>query len=209
MSVGLVLACLSVALIGGLATGGRISALENLPIRGWPFLAAAVGAQVLAWAFWLAGLPAGLSYASGLAVSGMSVAVFLVINRALLGTDLVAAGLLLNAVVIAANGAMPVSAPAAVRSGAGVATVADLRHEPATPETRLRLLADIVPVPLPLHPEVDSAGDVLIAAGLAEMLFMALHRQRRGRYERRPPRVARLSGTGPDRREISGGEESP
>ena len=208
--MGLVLLCLAVALVAALATGGRLSALESIPIRGWPLLAAAAGAQVLAWAFALLGLPVGLAYAAGLAVSGVSIAVFLVVNGALVGTGLIAAGLLANAVVIAANGAMPVSARAAVRSGAGAGTVADQLHEPATDATRLRLLGDVIAVPLPLRPEVDSPGDVLAAAGLAEMLFTALRRSRRDRYvgaraARRgsrtgppvaaPPPVAGLVGT--------------
>ena len=50
----------------------------------------------------------------------------------------------------------------------------DARHEIAGIGTRLRWLGDIVPVPLPVRPEVVSPGDVLVAAGLAELVVLGM-----------------------------------
>jgi hypothetical protein len=101
---------------------------------------------------------------------------FLARNRRARGTGLVAVGLLTNALVVAANGAMPVSPQAADRAGVGVLEVltGDRRHELEGPDTRLRALGDVVPVPLPWRPEVVSAGDVLVAAGLGQLVFLGM-----------------------------------
>lgn len=148
----------------GLALGGRPG---GVALRSPALLGAALLVQLL-------GALAGRVVAPvGLAGSAALVGVFLLRNRGLRGTGLVALGLLANALVVGANGAMPVSADAAARAGAAV-PVGDGRHETAGPGTRLRLLADLVPVPLPLRPEVVSAGDVAVAAGLGELVLVAL-----------------------------------
>ena len=101
---------------------------------------------------------------------------FLLRNRRLRGAGVVAAGLLLNAAVIGLNGAMPVERGAAQAAGVPYGAIAagrDARHEPAGPATRLRPLGDVVPVPLPLLPQVLSPGDVLVAAGLGVVVLVA------------------------------------
>src|SRR5439155_20104550 len=95
----------------------------------------------------------------------------------LAGITLISVGLLANAVVVAANGAMPVSIDAAYRARVGISAIAsgsDARHQIAGTGTQLRWLGDVVPVPLPWRPEVVSAGDVLVAAGLAELVVLAM-----------------------------------
>ena len=86
---------------------------------------------------------------------------------------LAAAGTFLNLLVIAANGGfMPMSAKA-LRM-AGLAEMLDpertsqlIRHAIMTPETRLKPLADIIPVPgYPVTAQVASIGDVLISLAL-------------------------------------------
>lgn len=184
--MGLVSLSAVLGLLVGFAFGGRLAALERVTLHGWPLLVTAVLAQVLGVALGHLGVPAGGAYAGGLACSAACVAVFLAVNRAVAGTGLLALGLGVNALVIAVNGAMPVSAYAAVRAGVGAAAVADARHVPATDGTHLRLLADVIPVPLPGRPEVDSVGDLLAAAGLAQLACTATEprRRRRGRRER-------------------------
>jgi hypothetical protein len=116
-----------------------------------------------------------------LAVSALLAAGFLAVNRGVRGTGLVAAGLLSNALVVGLNGAMPVSADASGRAGISTQDIlsADPRHELAGPATRLDLLGDVVPVLLPVHPEVVSPGDVLVAAGLAELVVLGMRPRRR------------------------------
>ena len=166
----LVLVVLVAALVLGWATGGSLERLGSLPLRSLRLVAGALAAQVGGT------LVGGPFYPLGLAASAALVVAFLVRNRGVQGTGLVALGLLANALVVVANGAMPVSPQAADRAGVGVleVLVGDRRHELEGPDTRLRALGDVVPVPLPLRPEVVSAGDVLVAAGLGQLVFLGM-----------------------------------
>jgi hypothetical protein len=108
-------------------------------------------------------------------LSALFVALFLGANWQVAGVPLVAAGLLLNGVVVALNFAMPVSTTAAARAGLAPAELRlgdDPFHEGAGPHTRLANLGDTIPVALPWRPQVVSPGDVLVAAGVA-LLFVA------------------------------------
>jgi hypothetical protein len=113
------------------------------------------------------------------------VTVFLAINHRHPGLKLAAAGVLLNLVVVMANGAMPVDEVSARSVGVETGSADfDAGHEEAHEDTRLTILADRIPVPL--ADQVLSVGDILLLAGL--FLF-----------------IARASGS-PDRR--SDGERS-
>lgn len=186
----LVLIALLAALAVGWILGGRLERLGELPLRGRRLVLAGLLAQ-------LAGaLVGGPFYPVGLGVSALLVLAFLLRNRGVRGTGLVALGLLANALVVGANGAMPVSADAAGRAGVSTQDLvsgSDARHEPLDGQTRLPLLADVVPVPLPVHPEVVSPGDVLVAAGLAELVVLGMGAPPgRPRGPRRPYRARRL-----------------
>ena len=177
--MGLVVVVLLVAVAVGWALGGSLDRLGSLPLRRRRLVLAAVGAQLAG------GLVGGPAHAVGLVVSAGCVAAFLLANRGVRGTGLVALGLGANALVVGLNGAMPVSAAALERAGSGAA-VSGLRHEPADDATRLSWLGDVVPVPLPLRPEVVSPGDVLVAAGVAQVVVAGMLRPLRGV---RPPRA--------------------
>jgi hypothetical protein len=141
-----------------------------LPLRSLGLVAGALGAQLLGT------LVGGPAYPLGLAASAALVLAFLALNRSVRGVGLVALGLLANALVVTANGAMPVSPQAADRAGVGVleVLVGDQRHELEGADTRLRALGDVIAVPLPLRPEVVSAGDVLVAAGLGQLVVLGM-----------------------------------
>jgi hypothetical protein len=97
------------------------------------------------------------------------------------GIPLVALGLVLNAVVVARNGAMPVSIFSAHRAGVSILSIAtgnDPRHTIAGIGSVWRSLGDVIPLPLPLIPEVVSPGDILGAAGLGEFVVMTSRRRR-------------------------------
>ena len=173
-----------VALVGavavGLAFGGRWSRLTQLRLQWRALVVAAVLAQGGGALIGIAGLAnARSSYVVGLAVSAACGAVFCARNLRIAGVPLLTLGLLCNALVVALNGAMPVSVHAALRAGVPLADiVGDARHRVADAGTTLRPLADIIPVPLPARPEVVSAGDVLVAAGLAELISVGMLRRR-------------------------------
>lgn len=171
----LVLLVVLVALVVGRLAGGTLARLGAVPLRRRRLVVLALAAQLLG------ALVGGPAHALGLAASAGLVVAFLVRNRGVRGTGLIALGLLANALVVGANGAMPVSEDAAARAGAPIGSLlagADPRHELAGPGTRLRLLADVVPVPLPRFPVVVSAGDVLVAAGAAQLVVAGMLRQR-------------------------------
>jgi hypothetical protein len=167
VGVGLVLVVGALATVGGLLAGGR-------PRHGRRFRAV----RLLVAAFVLqagagATLGAGPAYAATLALSGLLAAVFVAANARVPGVPLIGLGLALNAWVVGVNGAMPVSPSAAQTAGVAVDRV-DPRHTVLADDSRLGLLGDVIPVPLPLRPEVVSAGDVLVAAGVGLVLLTGL-----------------------------------
>ena len=167
----LIIFVLTGALLLGWAFGGRLGRLGGLPLRDGGLVVAAFAVQLLG------GVLGGAAYQVGLAVSVLLAGVFLARNRGVRGTGLVALGLLSNAVVVGLNGAMPVSQAAAARAGVstqGVAAGRDPRHELADGRTRLRVAGDILAVPLPLRPEVVSPGDVMVAAGLGQLVVVGM-----------------------------------
>ncbi len=167
----LVLVVLLCAVLVGRVCGGSVDRLGALDLRRRRLVVAALAVQALG------AVVGGPLHAVGLAGSAALVTAFLVVNRGVRGTGLVALGLGANALVVALNGAMPVSATAAARAEVALADVAaglDSRHEVADGATRLPLLGDVVPVLLPLRPEVVSPGDVLVASGLGQLVVVGM-----------------------------------
>lgn len=164
------------ALLLALALGGRWSRLSTLQLRSRLLVPAALLVQS-AGGFFADYGDTGRAYAAGLALSAVLVGVFCVRNLGSRGIGLVTLGLAANALVVALNGAMPVSIDAAYRARVPIGAISggtDARHEIAGIGTRLRPLGDVIPVPLPVRPEVVSVGDVLVAAGLAELLVVGM-----------------------------------
>jgi hypothetical protein len=100
--------------------------------------------------------------------------VFLRLNLLRPGVALLAVGFGSNALVVALNGAMPVSLVALARAGLDIHVVNDPRHEIATVTTTLPWLGDVVPVALPWLGQAVSPGDVLIAAGAGLLLYSGM-----------------------------------
>ena len=86
-----------------------------------------------------------------------------------------AVGIFLNALVIALNGAMPVSTTAA-EEVAPTQAVGSIKHEPLTDDTVLPLLADRIAVSA--FGQVWSVGDLLLLAGVAVDGFRSSPRRR-------------------------------
>jgi hypothetical protein len=163
------------ALLVGGVLGGHLGRLGELGLRHQSVVVVALLVQLAG------GVLGGPAYGLGLVLSVLLVAVFLAWNRGVRGTGLVTLGLLSNALVVSLNGAMPVSADASGRAGITIQDIlsgADARHELAGATTHLRWLGDVVPVLLPVYPEVVSVGDVLVAAGLAQLVVVGMTRGR-------------------------------
>lgn len=139
---------------GWLFGGRRIERLAELRIRWWPLLAAAVILRAIAPFF---GELSVIAYVLGFA----GITAVALYERQLPGMSLIAAGATLNAIVVTANGGMPVD-PVAVQA-AGATMTNNRLHIELGPETRLPQLADVIP--LALYRSVYSVGDVLLALG--------------------------------------------
>ena len=103
-------------------------------------------------------------------------------------------GTALNATAILVNGGfMPVWDQALAAAGLTPAEIASPIHFVLSAEPLLDFLlhagplGDVIPVPLPLVPNVLSIGDVLLAAGLAFFVFASLQREPRPAAAGTPP----------------------
>src|SRR3954452_2230538 len=180
--VGLTIVVLVGAVAVGYALNGTWAGLTTLRLRWRRMVVAAVVAQTGGATLGILGVgDARRGYVLGLALSAMCAAAFCVGNLHVPGVPLVTLGLAANALVVTLNGAMPVSIVAALHAGVPITDIAagyDARHTIAGEGTVLRSLGDVVPLPLPIRPEVISAGDVLVAAGLGEIVVMGMLRRR-------------------------------
>lgn len=175
---------IAVGLVAGVARRSRHRHLATPRLRALPVLAAGVAAQLAS------GVVAGTAL---VLVSYVLLLAFAVRNLHLVGMPVVLVGLALNALVIGANGGMPVRAGALEAAGViepgeadGVAAV-DLgtkRHLEGDGD-RLRFLGDIVPVP-PLD-RVVSFGDLVLYVGLADVVAHVVRRRRRPGTDQVPP----------------------
>lgn len=192
-----ILVVIVVSCLVGVARGGTMTNLSQLDLRSWPLVFAALVIQALGAFAATLGLPgAGAWYVLGMVGSAALITVFVVRNRALPGMPLIALGFVLNALVVAVNGAMPVDQAAADRVGistVGLYQNVDAKHELADSSTRLRFLADVIPVPLPgplaRGSNVLSVGDVVLAAGIGVLVvngMLAVRSRREPKHLRQP-----------------------
>lgn len=153
-------------LIAGLATGGSLRSLAQTRFDRIEILLAGFALQLavtlLPWkpfedeGFWL------------ILIASAAAAAFMFFNRRLPGMVLAAVGLSLNVIVIALNHGMPVSTRAIELAGAP-AFEAEGEHTTLGPETELPWLTDVIPIPV--AGSVLSVGDLLLALGLARLVY--------------------------------------
>lgn len=168
-------AAIVVGVLVGLLRGGRFANLGEAAFRLWPLLVLGVVVQGAA-AF------TGAGAVTVILLSYVLLIAFCAANLTHAGMGVVLVGIVLNLVVIGANGGMPVRADAIV--AAGIATrdeVPDLefgaKRHLETDDDRLMALGDIVPVPIAR--EVLSFGDLAMAVGVAAVLANLLRARQR------------------------------
>ncbi len=174
--------CMSVILLVGYLTGGRLRNLANLEIQ-WP---------------WLALIGLALQFVTGpgtsvplvcLYLSFALLIVFTIKNIRVFGFAVILAGVLCNLLVIGANGGMPVS-KAALRGSDQGRFLGDLENNPypkhhlATDDDLLRFLGDVIPLPEPIAQAI-SIGDILTYGGVGLVVVGAM----RGPSRRREPAI--------------------
>ena len=152
--------------LAGLALGGNWRNLRDVRIAWWPLAAASLALRVLGVVLaWPVAVHVGAILLTA-AVAAM--------NWRIPGAALIAAGSLLNAMVIGVNGGMPFDAAAAASAGASP-LLNDALHHPIGPGTILPWLTDVIP--LGLFRNVYSVGDFVIALGGFCAPFFVLRRR--------------------------------
>jgi hypothetical protein len=177
---------LVLAFVLALVRGGSVLNIATVPMRGAVLIGTGLALQVVVY---LPGLrTAQLVVRWGAPLYGVALALLLLaalLNWRLgVGLRLATVGLILNTLVIVANGgAMPTNLQAQ-QQVAGRARAAEIQNtasytnaRAATPHSALVWLSDIIPIPLPGgHGNVYSMGDVLIACGGALVIFRGTRR---------------------------------
>ncbi|MHB8293328.1 MAG: DUF5317 family protein [Acidimicrobiales bacterium] len=173
----------------GLARGGSFRNLAERDFSAWPALAAGIGCQVAAR------YVAGWEGFALLAGSYGLLALFAAANLGLTGMGVVLLGIMLNFTAIAVNHGMPVAPRAVV--AAGIATPSQLpglehrvhgKHVIAGASTRLIAIGDVIPF-APLH-SVFSFGDLIMAAGVADVMARLVSAPNRHERARSHPAAA-------------------
>lgn len=149
--------------------GGSLKSLAETRFHWVPLLYAALIVQI-AFEFWSPSWMHGTFAFALLMATTAGIAAFLFANRSLPGLAIAGAGLALNLLVIGVNGAMPVSA-AAARDAGVKANLDDIgfKHEKMGPDTRLRFLGDVIPIPN--SQQVFSVGDIVLAIGIGWLVY--------------------------------------
>jgi hypothetical protein len=171
--------------IGLLIGRGRITRLKDLDLHAPSVFILAAVVKVSLMVLGMRG--SSLAVAAGGPINIICYLLILLglwLNRRRWEMRLVAVGVLLNSLVIIVNGgSMPVDRGLAQQAG-NMALVRLLdspsyvTHKPVTERTRLRPLADVVPLPMllprPRFFSPGSIGDVLITAGVCWLILAAM-----------------------------------
>jgi hypothetical protein len=161
---------LAVAVAVALATGGHLGRVADREWH-WPVLVfAALAVQAL--------IEVGPSFPRSsnvglvlLLVSYVMLLAFCAVNLRHRGLAVVAVGIALNAIVIAADRGMPAKAPGDAR------VAATIKHHPLSDRDHLTGFGDVIVV-RPLHQAV-SLGDIFMAGGLISVLVHASRPRRK------------------------------
>jgi len=166
--------------------GGRIANLAQLRFRWVPAILGALVVQIVIVSVLPDGAPTlhRLLYVASYALA----AAFLVANRRIAGSHVVALGALLNTIAILANnGVMPASG-AALRAAGIPASSSGFTNSTHVAHAHIQILGDIfaIPKPLPFH-NVFSIGDICIALGVAIAIHTVTHSRLAPRRQRALP----------------------
>lgn len=178
----MIITLLVAVVAAGLAVlrGGSLDNLAATKFRWVWLLMAGLGAQI-GLELWS---PPWLDETLGLFVllfSNALVAVFLIANARLPGIAFAALGMVLNVIVIGANGAMPVSKKALETAGyEGELRDLGSKHELLDDDTRVPWLGDVIPVPYARA--VISLGDVVLALGIAQLVYRRTRPRKVGKH---------------------------
>lgn len=156
----------ALGIVFGVVACGSLRRIQSLPLRWLPLLLAILVVRLIGVAL---PLPTAV-YVGTLAATSIAAA----LNSHLPGAFVIMVGSLMNTLVVALNGGMPVSPEAAVLAGART-QLADGLHVLLSEETRASWLGDVIPVGLVRG--VFSPGDLALAAGGFWLTFAWVRRR--------------------------------
>jgi hypothetical protein len=164
-------------LLAGLLMRGRLTAIGEAQLRLWWLASVALAVQILL--IRVAGDSSSLPWWMPLAHVASYALLLLVVwaNRRTFGLPLVGIGLLMNTVVIAANGGMMPQAPETSHYRHPDAVAGEYLANSKTvllprDQTTLWWLSDTIVIPSGTHlPLIASPGDLVLAAGLAATVY--------------------------------------
>ncbi len=176
------------AVLIGLLRGGKLGRLLALPLQRleWIFIALFLQYAVsFSAAFNLPFLERYANYILGASYLILLIGIWF--NRNLPAIRVIAIGVLLNSVVIIANGGrMPVSAEALTKAGLEYSIPLleqgnYLKHTLLTSKTAFPFLADVIPLPPPYYPggKVISFGDIVLNLGIFTLVQRTMCQPRR------------------------------
>jgi hypothetical protein len=168
------------AVLVGYALGGRLERFEELRIHRWGLAVVAVPLQFLP-AFAIGAVAATVVGPVMFAVSYALLVLFLMWNRWIPGAWVMAIGLLLNLLVVVANGGMPVQPEAIDRAGMDVGALqesSNSKHHVMSDDDVLWRLGDVIAIPPPVS-AVLSIGDVLLYGGVCYSVVQIMRGRRR------------------------------
>jgi hypothetical protein len=176
----LFLSVILLSVLVGYVAGGRLRGFDRLRLKYWWLAPLGLGLQTLP----LPDTRHGTDFIVRIAVLGVSYLMLLVfagVNIRIPGIAVLFLGLALNAIVVVANGGMPVSREALQTSGQSgelrlLAADQGAKHHLMTSADHLTPLADVIPIPPPIR-QVASVGDGLVYAGLGWLIVAVMRRR--------------------------------
>jgi Family of unknown function (DUF5317) len=174
---------IGLAVCVGFIAGGSLRPFERFKVHWWGVALAGFALQWIP----LAGVVGREAGVAVLVASYGLLLTFAWVNRRLPALWLVMAGLVLNLLVIAVNGGMPVSASALETAGGNtdeLVGAGSAKHHLMGPEDALTPFGDVIGIPPPIG-AVISIGDVLLYAGIAVLVVTVM--LGRSGEDRRPP----------------------
>jgi len=154
---------LVIAIIVGLARGGKLSNLTEIGVRAWWLLFVGFGLQI--GAVFIPRSTRDLAVVLILAAY-LPLLLFVWLNRNMAGLWVAGIGILMNFTVIALNSGMPVMLEAIRLAGGSTDMALGAKYVILSEATRLAFLADVIPLPK----NVISLGDVFLAIGVGVFL---------------------------------------
>lgn len=164
-----------------------LSAIGRLSFRGGWKLAVAVAGLFLVQAKLVIFVPGQTVFQMALLILSQAALVLLIlVNRHIPGAKLFALGVILNTVVMVANGGwMPVTPETVEFASPDRPAVVEYSKPQdsknivmARSDTNLWILSDIIPVTLPWNRYAVSIGDILLIVGAAQFIFQTTSRSK-------------------------------